>query len=121
MMSASCASPNQSVDQVQEPYIDYSLIRLHEEYLAHTSNHDRSIPFKSDQKNLRVTNGFVNIDAIARSDAEKLADDLKVLGAKVRAVAGLYVSCDLPIESIPALDGLVGLRSARPVMSTTDH
>ena len=70
-------------------------------------------------RGLRVLDGRVLIDAIAVEDGAALGTRLESLGATHVAVAGRVVSGYVPIEAIPALDTLPGLRWARPAALQT--
>jgi hypothetical protein len=66
----------------------------------------------------RASGGRVVIDAVAEQDGAALATDLRALGLEDTSVFGRVVSGALPLDNIPALERVAGLRSARPSYAT---
>jgi len=62
----------------------------------------------------RVAGGRVVIDAVADGDVATLEAELKALGMQDVSAYGRVVSGTLPLDSIPALEHVASLRSARP-------
>ncbi len=61
------------------------------------------------------------IDAVAADDPQALQASLEALGAEVTAVAGRLVSARLPLDQLPALDGVEALKFARPALARHPH
>ena len=73
----------------------------------------RNVPFRSDDPRLLIEDGCVAIDAVAEQDGSKLRERLVGLGLRNAASFGRVVSGQLPIEAIPALEGVEGLAVVR--------
>ena len=119
----SCAvndAPNeqQSVAKASSK-LDGILMEVYAEYQTHQASNIRGQTFHSTQTTLRILDEHIVIDAVAVKDPRLLEHELKELGAKSIAVAGLYVSCELPIVAIGRLAGLSSLKFARPVFEIT--
>ena len=84
------------------------LLVLYHEYRASQQRGDDT--FSSRVAGVDVTDGYVTIDAIAMTEAERLRADLKELGFTSAAIAGRVVSGRLPIRKIPAMAKLESLR-----------
>jgi hypothetical protein len=63
---------------------------------------------------VRVLDERVVIDAVADGDVVALQSALAALGMQNIAVSGRFVSGELPLAAIPALEHIVGLRFAQP-------
>ncbi|MGH8130463.1 MAG: hypothetical protein ACRES3_06385 [Steroidobacteraceae bacterium] len=97
------------------PWLSY----LYEEYREASGRGGTAKNFKSRMPMLRVANGKVGVDAFA-TNRVALVDALRSLGAtKIRA-RGPLVSAQVPVKSLGALAALASLRSARPVLATTN-
>jgi hypothetical protein len=66
-----------------------------------------------------VVGESVVIDAAAAHDPQALKAALEALGAEVMAVAGRMVSAKVPLDQLPALEGVEALQFARPAAATT--
>ncbi len=93
----------------------FSIQRSFEEYIktAYPEN------YKSPNKNIRVRNGLVVIDATAKNDAKLLLSELEALGLQKGKTYGLKVSGWLPIEVIPKLETCANLKFIRPSYAKT--
>ncbi len=67
----------------------------------------------------RVVGERVVIDAVAADDPRALRETLEALGAEVTGVAGRLVSARLPMDQLPALEGVAALKFARPSVAVT--
>jgi hypothetical protein len=76
-------------------------------------------PFKPSLPLMRVTNGFVVVDAVAGGDVKTLAHDLQALGMQGAAISGRLVSGRLPIAALESAAHLPSLRFARPAYAAT--
>ena len=93
---------------------DPALTALYEEHRAHQATRSGA-PFSSQNRLARVVDDRVVIDAVAEDDdTPALEAELRALGMQNIAVFGRVVSGELPLSAIPALDGIVSLRFARP-------
>ncbi|MEF8940863.1 MAG: hypothetical protein V5A22_13545, partial [Salinivenus sp.] len=88
------------------------LLVLYHEYQAFRRRGDDA--FRPSVSGMRVRNGRVTVDAIARSTAEQLRAALEEIGLRDAATAGRIVSGQLPIDSIPALATVEALRGVAP-------
>jgi hypothetical protein len=93
---------------------------LYEEYRESAGKGTKAKAFKSSNPMLRVSNGRVGIDAYA-TDAAAFSESLRALGAtKIRTI-GPLVSAQVPVQALGQIAGLASLRSARPVLATTNQ
>lgn len=90
-----------------------ALQALHAEHAAHQAA-SRGVPFRSRDRLARVVGDRVVITAAADGDPRDLEAALVALGMRNSAVAGRLVSGELPIDAVPALAKIPGLRVARP-------
>ena len=86
------------------------LLLLYHEYRAYRRRGDAEKPFSSSVRGAQVRNGYVTIDAIATTTAERLHADLTALGLIDAAMAGRVVSGRVPIRQVPALAQVESLR-----------
>ena len=75
--------------------------------------------FKTKNPMLRVSNGYVGIDAYA-ADAGALVRSLNALGATKVSARGPLVSAQVPVKSLGQIAALASLRSARPALAMTN-
>jgi hypothetical protein len=94
------------------------LFVLHDEYVAYMQSSPTSA-FEPSASDIPVRGDRVVIDAAATGDAMALLASLQALGLQGGAVYGRMVSGELPIESIPKLEGLYGLTLIRPAYAAT--
>jgi len=102
--------------------VDPSLAALYQEHQAWrraTAGHPGPAAFRSKDPLMRLSDGYVVIDAVASGDPERLRTDLERLGMKHSAVYGRMVSGGLPITAIKGLESLESLKSVRPAMART--
>lgn len=124
-LPAMAAPKPQSPDAIltavkQGPYakIGPLLGNLHEEYLQATRG-AAGKTFKTANPVLKVTNGRIAVDAVARN-ASALAASLGTLGATQVKVRGTLVSAQVPVRSLGKLAALDSLAYARPVLARTN-
>ena len=96
--------------------LDSGLGRLLAEYQAHAALSEASA-FKPSSPLLRVSDGYVLIDAVASRDSSALVADLRALGLRGGSTIGRYVSGRLPLDVLDDLAGLDGLQFASPAMA----
>ena len=96
--------------------LDSGLGRLLAEYQAHAALSEASA-FKPSSPLLRVSDGYVLIDAVASRDSSALLADLRALGLRGGSTIGRYVSGRLPLDVLDDLAGLDGLQFASPAMA----
>jgi hypothetical protein len=99
--------------------IGYDLALLYYEYRAFLRDAPPDAAFSPSDRTLRVTDGRVVVDALARSDAHTLATDLVALGHVRTTVRAGVVSGSLPIDVLPDAARLASLRSLRPTRVET--
>jgi subtilisin family serine protease len=96
------------------------LTELHDEYLSYLENVEKpERGFSSRNKQLRVTDDTVVIDAVASGDVETLKSELEGLGMQNVGAFGRVVSGQLPIIAIADMAELQDLKFARPSLFTT--
>jgi subtilisin family serine protease len=96
------------------------LTELHDEYLSYLENVEKpERGFSSRNKQLRVTDDTVVIDAVASGDVDILKSELEGLGMQNIGVFGRVVSGQLPIIAIGDMAELDDLKFARPSLFTT--
>jgi subtilisin family serine protease len=96
------------------------LAELNYEYLSYLESIERpKKEFSPSNKQLRVTDEMVLIDAVASGDVGVLKSDLEQLGMQNVGVFGRVVSGQLPIIAINNLADLDSLQFARPSLFTT--
>jgi len=66
---------------------------------------------------IRVVDGLVAIEAVAKEDVEDLLADLRALGCKGLSSYGRMVSAKVPVAALAELAGLTSLQLARPTMA----
>jgi hypothetical protein len=92
--------------------ISAELAKLHTEYVERVQS---SLQFFSpSNKQLRLMNDHVLIEAIALNDKDELQEDIYRLGGIHLASTGYLVSGFVPIAAIRDLESLSSLQSARP-------
>lgn len=69
---------------------------------------------------IRIVDGLVAIEAVAKEDVEDLLSDLRALGSKGLSSYGRMVSANVPVEALAELAGLTSLQLARPAMAWTN-
>ena len=92
---------------------------LYEEYREASGLGATEKSFKTRDPMLRVSNGAVGIDAYA-TDAAALVQSLQALGATKIKARGPLVSAQVPVKALGQIAALTSLRSARPVLATTN-
>ncbi len=97
--------------------LGYELALAHAEFQAFRAISDRG-QFRASNKQLRVHQDTVLIDAVAADDVLALKTALMGLGMKHVAVYGRYVSGYLPIKNLPRATALTTLRFARASLAT---
>lgn len=102
-----------SADPKGSAKVNPALTALHTEYAAHLAQ-SSGLTFSSRDRLFQVADDRVVIDAVADDDAVALESALLALGMRHTSVFGRFVSGELPIAAIPALDGIVSLRFAHP-------
>lgn len=114
--------PKGLMDHKAVTKVNPSLGTLYQEYQAWRSSvaPDSRTVFRSKNPLIRLSDGYVVIDAVASGDAEQLRTDLEGLGMKNAAVYGRMVSGRLPITAIKALESLESLKSIRPATARTN-
>ena len=75
--------------------------------------------FTTDNALMRVSDGYVVVDAVADGNTDALMADLKRLGMQKATVYGAYVSGRMPISSLRAMNSLKSLRAVRPAAAKT--
>ena len=85
------------------------LLLLYHEYRAFR-RWEETASFSPSTTDAPVGDGYVTIDAVATTSAQKLRADLAALGFRDAAVAGRVVSGRLPIDQVPALAQVASLR-----------
>jgi hypothetical protein len=96
------------------------LTELNDEYLSYMGNVENPEKgFSPRNKQLRVTDDTVVIDAVASGDVEILKSELERLGMQNIGVFGRVVSGQLPIVAISDMAELQDLKFARPSLFTT--
>lgn len=96
------------------------LTELNYEYLSYLENaEEQKKGFSSRNKQLRVTDDTVVIDAVASGDVGTLKSELEGLGMQNVGVFGRVVSGQLPIIAISDMAELQDLKFARPSLFTT--
>src|SRR5438552_10296335 len=97
----------------QSQKLSTALTALYAEHAAHRAQRP-GVPFVSRMRPMPVAGDYVAVDALADGDASALEASLVFLGMQHAAVHGRVVSGLLPITAVPALEGVSGLRFARP-------
>ena len=92
---------------------------LYEEYRAAVGKGIAAKAFKTTNPMVRVSKGSVGIDAYA-TDAAALTKSLRALGATKIKARGPLVSAQVPVKALGQIAALSSLRSARPVLATTN-
>jgi Subtilase family len=92
---------------------------LYEEYRVAAGKGVTAKAFKTANPALRVSKGMVGIDAYA-TDAAALTKSLHALGATKIKARGPLVSAQVPVKALGQIAALSSLRSARPVLATTN-
>ena len=95
------------------------LSNLHEEYQQASRQGVGQKSFRGQNKALRVSNGMIFIDAYAH-DSNAFTAALRQLGATNVLARGPLVSARVPVRALDDIAALASLRSARPVLATTD-
>lgn len=110
------------IDQKAVTKVNPSLGTLYLEYQAWRSSAtpDKWVRFRSKNPLIRLSDGYVVINAVASADPERLRADLERLGMKNAAVYGRMVSGYLPIMAIQALEALESLKFVRPAIWRTN-
>jgi hypothetical protein len=98
--------------------VDAALADAHRAFRAHRASGE-SGPFRPRDPTIRMIGERVLIDATASDSSSLLLAELEGLGLVNGAVAGPVVSGELPIDAVPALDGLASLRFARAARPST--
>ncbi len=96
------------------------LLSLHEEYTSSVGVFSTSETSEASNSMLRVDDGYVVIDFVARDDADTLLAELQELGLKEGSVYSRYVSGMFPIAAILEIPGLESLQFARAAIATTN-
>jgi subtilisin family serine protease len=96
-----------------------ALYQEHQVWQRATAGRPGAAAFRSKDPLMRLSDGYVVIDAVASGDPERLRADLERLGMKHSAVYGRMVSGGLPITAIKGLESLESLKSVRPAMART--
>ena len=89
--------------------LGFDLALLHRSFEAQGN----TVAVQAANPNLRVSDGFVVVDFVARGSAQALRADLEALGLQGGSVFGRYVSGRLPISAIPAAAALSSLNHGR--------
>ncbi|UYZ61512.1 S8 family serine peptidase [Hymenobacter weizhouensis] len=81
---------------------------------ATTTGEDEDSSFSAGS-DIQIYNGYVVIEAVARTgNAAELLADLQAKGLRNGAAYGALVSGLLPLETVPALEGVASLQHVRP-------
>ena len=115
-ITVACAA---SADAKERSVVDHALIELHKEFLDIQNSDETPNNFKPTNPAIRVSNGFVWVDAMAMTDAADLKKALRSLGATQLSSYGLVVSCLFPITAIDDLAAVDSLRFMRPAYAQT--
>jgi len=100
--------------------VGFTLAHIHRSYESHRAAGKSVRSFAVASPSVRVRNGIVAIDAIAREGrTAELLGALEALGLRSGARAGRLVSGRLPIAVIPDAAVLPSLHTARPVLVRT--
>jgi hypothetical protein len=92
---------------------------LYQEYRVAAGRGVTAKAFKTTNPMVRVSKGSVGIDAYA-TDAAALTKSLRALGATKIKARGPLVSAQVPVKALGQIAALSSLRSARPVLATTN-
>lgn len=95
------------------------LANLYEEYRESAAQGVKVKDFKTRNRQLRVSQGTIGIDAYA-NDAASLVSSLRSMGATRIRSRGPLVSARVPVNALGQLAGLAALRSARPVLAIAE-
>jgi hypothetical protein len=95
-----------------------ALAQLQEEHAAALKQGLRAT-FTPSNPLMRVSGGWVSIDAVASGDANALRADLEALGLQKTAIFGHMVSGLFPISALGNMAALSSLQFARPAYMTT--
>lgn len=104
--------------------LDSNLAAVHAEYQAHqdSASADAVTSFRSGNSVLRIVDGRILIEAYANESGggRALAEKIRALGAGNVVAFDRSVSAAVPIEALPGLAVLEGLRFARAVAPVTN-
>ena len=100
--------------------ISPELLALYQEYSSKRDSKGQE-PLSTKGVPVRITDGYVLIDAVASGDVDTLKADLIAMGLRDAVSFERVVSGQLPITSIPSLGELSSLRFARASAATTIH
>src|SRR5688572_1639692 len=89
---------------------------LYEEYRESAAKGVKVKDFKTRNRQLRVRQGRIGIDAYA-NDGAALARTLRALGATQVKRRGPLISAQVPVSALGQIAGLAALKSARPVLA----